>query len=407
MSHFCSGAAWGGGCTRGRGGLEAGGPGPPPPYPSPLSQPSPSPPHFSLHPSPGLSSPLAPSPLGLPLPRSPPLPRSRFPTSLSSLSPHPPSTSLSPLPPYPPSTPSLPLPPPSPALPFPPPPPPLFPLPPPPPFFSSPEAPRRVLSQRVPRPGRAAHRLERGCITIPSRSTPRSLSLVPLPPPSSSPPTRPQRRPGGPRRCFRASGSHPRRPPAGRAIYYYNEPPRPPSRGPEAGPENPEPRGAAAPKRSGNNQATLPASRGGPAAASARAPGDRGLRGPHAEMHKREQSQEVWRLPASRATRTLLITVTRFIQLLQTSKDFLSQKKGREEGHVLRPLPRARRAAASLQAPPTPRTPSSPIRALETRIHHREGAGGRGRCRSPRQGKRVRSPTLPTPGEGREGLTQA
>lgn len=36
---------------------------------------------------------------------------------------------------------------------------------------------------------------------------------------------------------------------------------------------------------------------------------------------------------------TLLIKVTRFIQLLQTSKDFLSQKKSREEGHVLRPPP--------------------------------------------------------------------
>ena len=46
-------------------------------------------------------------------------------------------------------------------------------------------------------------------------------------------------------------------------VYYYNEPPRPPSRGPEAGPET-RAAGAAAPKRSGNNQATLPAPRGGP-----------------------------------------------------------------------------------------------------------------------------------------------
>lgn len=43
--------------------------------------------------------------------------------------------------------------------------------------------------------------------------------------------------------------------------------------------------------------------------------------------------------PHSERKGTLLIKVTRLIQLLQTSKDFLSQKKGREEGHVLRPPP--------------------------------------------------------------------
>lgn len=35
----------------------------------------------------------------------------------------------------------------------------------------------------------------------------------------------------------------------------------------------------------------------------------------------------------------LLIKGTRFIQLLQTSKDFLSQKKDPQEGHVLQPHP--------------------------------------------------------------------
>lgn len=34
-----------------------------------------------------------------------------------------------------------------------------------------------------------------------------------------------------------------------------------------------------------------------------------------------------------------LIKGTRFIQLLQTSKDFLSQKKDPQEGHVLQPHP--------------------------------------------------------------------
>lgn len=54
------------------------------------------------------------------------------------------------------------------------------------------------------------------------------------------------------------------------------------------------------------------------------------------KFNKLEQSEEVW---SFLRIGTLLIKVTRLIQLLQTSEDFLSQKKGREEGHVLRPPP--------------------------------------------------------------------
>lgn len=56
-------------------------------------------------------------------------------------------------------------------------------------------------------------------------------------------------------------------------------------------------------------------------------------------MQRAGQSEEVWAFSTQRAERNLLIKVTRFTQLLQMSKDFLSQKKSLEEGRVLQPPP--------------------------------------------------------------------
>jgi hypothetical protein len=66
--------------------------------------------------------------------------------------------------------------------------------------------------------------------------------------------------------------------------------------------------------------------------------------GYHGVSHPETQSAETIRgsmelSPQASQTGTLFIKGTRFTQLLQTSKDFLSQKKGPEEGHVLRPPP--------------------------------------------------------------------
>lgn len=234
-----------------------------------------------------------------------------------------------------------------------------------------------------------------------SRLPPTALPLlVPSSPVVPHPRPAPSAAPEGPGRVL-SRGSHPEAARAERdSITIMSR--RAPSVTRPGGRARTRATGAAAPKRPWNNQATPSRP------AEARLPLPPGLPGigacgAHTLKCTTGTIAGSVALSPPRGRHGTVITVTRFIQLLQTSKDFLSQKRkaGRKVMSFGHPPPEP--GVQLLQSGvPHPRTPSSPIRALETRIHHSRG-GGRGR--SPRPGSASWSPTLaPPPRGGKRGV---
>lgn len=123
------------------------------------------------------------------------------------------------------------------------------------------------------------------------------------------------------------------------------------------------------------------------------------------KCHQQEQWEEVWRfLHAGSETGTPLIKMTRFIQLLQTTKDFLSQKKGRWGRSCPSATsiePRAPSALLQAHRGLTPCPPALPAWREVCSLSKQSCAGRSNQLSVPEHG-RPAPPEPTTPGKGRE-----